>query len=196
MTYDATCPRCEQKVMFEDYYYKRATIYSRCQDCGYVYDHVLRDEYWEDQRLGQVDESKNYHDTTEFIGPGIIHYRTRRGHGVFGSLEWSDPHGDQARRDVHEHNSTRDPQDPDYITEAYVSIYHPGTKRWERTYFGTGVDEGYRYRNTSDYFEQRPLPWGDALKPESERAKDEPPPPPDPDDPFGPPSDTEDRLPF
>lgn len=159
------CPRCQQNAMLSDYHYKIATIYQTCQDCGYSHDEVLRDECWDDQRLGRVDPEKNYHDITTYYGPGACYYKTRRGPGVFGGLGWDDPHGDRFRFGIQAHNAQRSPEDDDYVTAAYVSIYHPGTKRWERTYLGTGVEEGYRYRTTNDYNENRPLPWGDALKP-------------------------------
>lgn len=160
-----TCPRCQQDVLHEDFDTKRRDLFRACPDCGYSSSDELRDEYFDDARLGVVDPFKNYREFDEVYPAGAYEIYHEGGHGALCALGWDDPHGDAARRRIHEHNELHPPGSPERITYAILSTYNPSIGRWQRQYLNTGPHIVYRYADTRSEMEGRPLPWGDALLP-------------------------------
>lgn len=163
---DGVCQRCEAQAVLVDADSKSGYFMRICLDCGDAYCEELSEEFWEDRRVGSVDQGKNYWLVESDTPAGICWYQYRSGDSVNAGLGWEDASGDEFRRWVHEHNTGRAPEDPEFIVAAYASVYNPGSRRWERAYVSTGVSEGYRYRHTLAEGLQLPDPWGDALKPQ------------------------------
>lgn len=108
--------------------------FSFCEECGELHDEALPFEFWDGVRAGREEDPREHLVVRRECPPGYRFVRFRSQRVSRRGLSWADPQGDEVRRALREHNARLAPDHPDFVVEAYLSVYHPGEGRWERSY--------------------------------------------------------------
>lgn len=124
------CSRCTEHALYQETH-RNGTIIEVCQKCGYTYMRELTDQYWEDARLNRIDPTIDYSVTHTEYAPGTFAFTFKTGGGTNGVLPWSDPHGDEFRAWLRQHNEAHPASHPKHITKARITTYNAYTRQWE-----------------------------------------------------------------